>query len=173
LLDIEKWAKAMIEQEALVLDIESTGGSFQDEMIELSVVDLKSMNILYESLFKPTRILNYYAQKVHNITDLMLKNAPYLETEYNKINSILNNRTCISYNISFDKRVFHQSYDKYELDLPNLDWQCLMKKCQAKFGKQLKLSDVCAIFEINSGTHRASSDALAAANVIQVFAGNK
>lgn len=165
---IRSWALQKLEERCLVLDIESTGGSGQDEIIDIAIIDSVSLDTLYSSLIKPTTLLNYHAQKVHGIDYMMLRKAPYLEDEFSKINLILENKTVVTYNVAFDKRMFHQSYDKYMLDIPNnVSWECLMQKSTKFVGRQVKLDLMCAKFNIEKGTHRAESDALAAAKVLQ------
>lgn len=167
---IREWALEKIASNALVLDIESTGGSFQDEMIDLAIVDLKNMSVLYDSLFKPTAQINYYAQQVHGIDHHLLRNAPYLENEFSKINSIIQDKQIITYNVAFDKRTFYQSYTKYDLEVVDSTWECLMLKCNKHFKIQQKLGAVCEKFNLEKGTHRALSDALAAARVVHALA---
>lgn len=166
------WAKNLLNREdVIVLDIESTGGSFHDEMIDLSIIELHTQNTLYNSLFKPTAPLNYYAQQVHGITHETLRFAPYLEDEYTIINEIMQNKTIITYNVAFDKRLFIQSYEKYSLKIPdNINWDCLMKVCTKLYKKQVKLDNVCEMFSVEKGTHRALPDAKAACQVIHAMA---
>ncbi|HNC56677.1 MAG TPA: 3'-5' exonuclease [Leptospiraceae bacterium] len=168
---VQDWARNTIEENALVLDIESTGGSFSDEMIDLGIVDISTMEVIYSSLLKPTALLNVHAQKVHGITYEMLRRAPFLEDEAIKINSILQNRKIITYNVNFDKRLFYQSYNRYRLDFPeNTVWECLMEKCTKYFNSQLKLDVVCDNLNLKKGNHRAAPDALAAARVLKELA---
>lgn len=167
---VKDWAKQVIQRKALVLDIESTGGSFSDEVIDLAVIDLESLSVLYSSLLKPTAPINYHAQRVHGITHEVLRYAPYLEDEFLLINSILEDKLVITYNVSFDSRIFNQSYDKYLLKTPRVEWECLMDVCTKHFGKQLKLDYVCNILNLKKGNHRAEPDALAASHVIHSLA---
>lgn len=168
--EIKNWAIDILSGETLLMDVESTGGSPRDEMIDLCIVDISSLGILYNSLLKPTALMNPHAQRVHNISYQMLRKAPYLEDEYVKIDKIVKNKRIITYNVAFDRKMFRQSYDKYYLDHPPCDWDCLMLKCTKLFRKQIKLDLVCDNFNIQRGTHRAASDALAAAEVIHRIA---
>lgn len=168
-----EWARKIIAEKALLIDTETTGGSFEDEIIDLAIIQLPELEVLYSGLIKPTRHINYYAQQVHGITYEMLQHAPYLESEADKINQIVKNQNIVAYNVSFDKRLFHQSYNKYSIEIPDCTWECLMVQCTKLFGKQLKLSKICEILNIEKGTHRAKTDALAAAKVIHKIAENK
>lgn len=168
--EIKNWANGVLSGNALLLDIESTGGSARDEMIDLCIVDISSLNILYNSLLKPTTLINPHAQKIHRITYEMLRRAPFLDYEYVKIDEIVANKKIITYNSAFDERMFRQSYEKYHLEHPYCEWECLMQKCTQLFRKQVKLDVVCDNFDIPRGTHRAASDALAAAKIIHQLA---
>ena len=167
--NLKQWAQEKIAEQALVIDIESTGGAFSDEMIELAIIDLSNLEVLYSSLLKPTTTLNYHAQKVHGISHYDLRKSPYLEDQVEVINSIMESKTVISYNSAFDSRMLEQSYQKYLLETPKITWQCLMQRCNVVFGSR-KLSDLCTQFNIEKGTHRAKSDALAAARLMHYLA---
>lgn len=164
------WACEILEKNCFLLDIESTGLANYDELIDISIIDVQTQEVVFDSLFKPTTLINPHAQRVHGITYEMLRKAPFLEDYESQINSILENKTILTYNASFDSRIFKQSYDKYSMKNPRCFWDCLMVKCTQYFGKQLKLDKVCEILNVEKGTHRARTDALAAVKVIHALA---
>lgn len=170
---IDKWAEEVINSgKHLLVDIESTGGAFFDEAIEIAIADIANRKIVYNSLLKPTTHINPHAQRVHGIDYRMLANAPYLDQEYVKINRIIQDKVLVSYNIAFDSRILLQSYGKYDLSLPEgLSWECMMLACNKFLGKQFSLKALCDMVGIVPGNHRAKSDVIAATNVIYKFAG--
>ncbi len=167
-----QWARDIIESKSLLIDTETTGGSFEDEVIDIAIIDISSLEVVYESLFKPTRYINFHAEQVHGINNQMLRNASFFEDAAENISKIINEQRILAYNAAFDKRLIEQTYNKYSLEIPDCTWECLMVQCTKLFGKQLKLSKICEILNIEKGTHRARTDALAAAKVIHRIAEN-
>jgi DNA polymerase-3 subunit epsilon len=166
---MKDWAKKVVEGCYLLIDIESTGGAFYDEMIEIAIADVAGRKIIYNSLIKPTTNINKFAEEVHGITYKTLENAPYLDSQVDKLNTLLANRSVISYNVAFDKRLFIQSYDKYGLELPNISWECMMLQASEFFSKKYSLANLCRQYGIEPGTHRAKSDVIAATKLIYKF----
>lgn len=154
-----------------MVDIESTGGAFYDEMIDIAVADIAERKIIYNKLIKPTTLINPHAFQVHRISYEMLRDAPYLAAEYSNLNKKLENKPIVTYNVAFDKRLLIQSYEKYELPLPeNIQWECMMLACRSHFGKNIGLNSVADTLDIPRGTHRAKTDVITATKIIHKLA---
>lgn len=155
----------LAEENVLVLDLETTGVSRNDEFIEIAVVEGLTGKVLIDTLVRPTCLIHPAAYKVHGISYEHLMYAPYIEDVAFNIYKILDGRVVAAFNSNFDKRLLEQTFNKQSLRLPNIKaWHCLMEMSSKLFGKK-SLTDICRELKIKGGEHTAVSDALAAARL--------
>ncbi len=170
--DVIKWARRMHLEDACVVDTEATGGAFQDELFEIAVIKLTDSAVLFDQIFEPDRPVSWYSTKVHNFTTKDLKGLPKFVDYWDELRKILEGVPILAFNSPFDKRLVQQTCNRYKLDTPELNWQCVMKKygyyVSRKNGLSLKV--VCEELGIPGGNHRAKEDALAAAGIVQKLA---
>jgi DNA polymerase III epsilon subunit-like protein len=173
-IEVIDWAKQIITSDAVVIDTESSGGSRLDEIINIGVVRAADGKILLDTLIRPKDDLqfNYYASKVHGITKEHLADAPTLDEIWSDIQTHTHQNTVVAYNISADKRMIKQTADKYELEMPEIEWYCLMKGYQRYMQRSAvcKLSQACLEMNAKGGDHSAVADALATARLIHRIA---
>ena len=170
--EVVKWARQMHYDGALVIDTEATGGAFQDEIFEIAVIRLVDNKVLFNQLFQPFRPISWHSSKVHNFTTRDVKGHPRFKDHWNELREILIGFPILAFNSPFDKRLLAQTVNRYNLDLPELDFQCIMKQYGYYVGRKsgLSLASVCEELEIPGGNHRAKEDALAAAGIVQKLA---
>ncbi|MBS1104300.1 hypothetical protein JK202_15020 [Gluconobacter sp. Dm-62] len=72
----------------IILDVETTGISSYDEVIEISVSDLNG-DILFYSRIKPTVKISSGALRLHGVSDEMLKNEPTIRQVLRRLKSII------------------------------------------------------------------------------------
>lgn len=147
-------------QDALYLDVETTGVSNRDEIIEVGIVDFDGQPI-YDCLIKPSVNIHPKAYEVHGIGYEILSDAADFHAVQAVLYEILNDKTVIAFNANFDKRMVEQTFSKFGYQIPNAKWGCMMLTCNNIFGGQGSLKDYCVKFGIDPGTHRALNDALA------------
>lgn len=171
--EVIKWARDMHYAGAVVVDTEATGGAFQDEIFEIAVVRVCDNKVLFDQIFEPTRPVAWHSTKVHNFTTKDLKGNPRFVDYWNKLSSLLDGYPVLAFNSPFDKRLLEQTCNRYKLNVPELNWHCVMKKYGYYVGRKngLSLASVCEELQITGGNHRAKEDALAAAGVVQKLAG--
>lgn len=99
------------ERDIFFIDTETTGLSDNDEVIEVSVVDINE-NIVFHSLVKPTSRIRPSATRVHGITDQMVRKSPTFIEIFPKLKTILKGKKCVFYNAEFDMRKMATSYQK-------------------------------------------------------------
>ncbi len=167
-----EWAKQMLEQEARVIDVEATGGGFEDEIFEIAVVRASDGVVLFDQIYKPKRPVAWHSSKVHGFTTKDLKTFPKFADLWDDLYETIKGIPLVAFNSSFDKRLLKQTCDKYSLELEEPEWFCAMRQYGAYVGRKtgLSLAKVCEELGVEGGSHRAASDALAAARVVQSIA---
>ncbi len=152
----------------IVLDVETTGGAVDDEVIEMSIVRAKDGKVLYDSRFKPQQKIKYFARNIHGISDYMLQRCPTFPDQYGRIYEILHGATILAWGEFNDRRFLKQTFDRYSLAIPEISWVCAMRLHQdyENLSAPTKLSEACRMYGLTSGDHSAKADALAAARVV-------
>ncbi|WP_314011490.1 exonuclease domain-containing protein [Pseudostreptobacillus hongkongensis] len=90
----------------IILDLETTGIREDDEIIQLSIIDLEGKT-LFNEYIKPQVVEEWDdAYKIHKISKEMLEDKKNIEDYRQKIQKILNNTTyIIGYGIDFDYKL--------------------------------------------------------------------
>ena len=104
--DAVAWARETIRLNCLIVDTETTGLEYDDEIIQLAIVDLDG-SVLFESRFRPSAEMTPGAEDVHGMSAESLADAPYLPTDP-EIRKILQNRVVAAYNGDFDERMLRR-----------------------------------------------------------------
>lgn len=166
--EVLEWAFQMEEQGAVVIDTETTGGSFQDEVIEVSAVRAKDGVVLFDSLFHPKRPVCYHSTKVHGFRTRDLIGNPRFPDKWTELFAAIDGVPLLAFNSAFDKRMIIQSCKKYDIEPPESEWHCIMQNYGKYVGRRtgVSLASVCAELEIPGGNHRALTDAIAAARIV-------
>lgn len=111
----------------VVLSVEATGLKDNDEIIQLSIVNLNG-DLLFNSYFKPTRNVSLEATNRTRLTDSDLEDAPTWVEKWNEIYKIIENKTIIAYNAKVAIKLIHQTCKRYKTYLKKeLKSLCAMK----------------------------------------------
>ncbi|MDZ4021045.1 3'-5' exonuclease DinG [Pseudomonas sichuanensis] len=119
-------AQALIDMNCLVLDVESTGTGYDDEVCEIAIVDANGMPII-ETLIRPTQPIPPQATAIHGITNSMVATAPSWPEVAKQYEDAVAGRTVVAYNASFDTRLIRQTHQRHKLTAPTLTTACLMQ----------------------------------------------
>jgi len=163
-----QWAQLLRTSNAVVVDTESCGGRKEDEIISIGVARVVDGKKLFYSLVRPSSKakFNYYATKVHGIQEHHLVSAPTIEDVWKEVQSLLAENIVVAYNKSADERMIRQTAENWNLTLPDISWECAMKKYKEFSGKNVTLTKACEELNVKSGGHNALEDAIATARVI-------
>lgn len=118
-------ARAWIEQNALVLDTETTGLDETAEIVEVSLIDCHG-TVLMNTFVRPNQPIPEEASAIHGITDAMVSSAPSWLQIRNQFFSLVSGRPVVIYNADYDTRIILQTDAPYGLPLPALDTHCAM-----------------------------------------------
>lgn len=170
----------------LILDTETTGLDFDDEICQIAIIDSDG-NILMNELVKPKKRIPLKAIDIHGIDNEMVANAHTFDELRPRIIQTLIGRDVIVYNASYDLQIIVQS--SKVLNLPFLDWKkisvwwCAMQEFSCIYGdwseyrqsyRWQKLSTACEYYSIPvSNAHNALGDCLMTLEVVKKMCGVK
>ncbi len=96
-----------------VFDIETTGGSpVNDRIVELAAVRIACDGTLshFSTLINPARPIPSRAVAVHNITDGMVKDAPFFEDIAGDFHNFISGSILVAHNARFDLSFIQESF---------------------------------------------------------------
>lgn len=155
----------------ICLDIEATE---RREMLELSIINFIDKKELYHSYFKPVFSTKWKLEP-HNITPEMVKRAPYVRDEKQKIQNIIDESDgIIGFAFNNDLKYLRANNiyfreDKDLIEVQNWFWLYIGKELGIEMGNVPKLSkcaELCNLdFSEETDAHSASNDALITINI--------
>jgi len=163
-----------IDTEYVVLDIETTGLSFQTEKItELGAVKIKNGEIIdkFESFVNPEKPIPQKIVEITHITDDMVKDAGTTAEVLPKFLEFLGDAVLVAHNASFDIGFIRYYAEQlgYKLDNTYIDTLSLAKQIFPDF-KKYKLGIIAENLGIKvEVAHRALDDVLTLVKVFNVM----
>jgi DNA polymerase III epsilon subunit-like protein len=152
--------------DCVILDTETTGLYKDDEIVELSVLDMLGHE-LYHSLFKPEKKMGKAAIRVTGLDHEQLAHEPLFKDEWRKIKKAIGKKRIIGHNVAFDYRITVATALRYgieESEVKRLFYNMIdSKEIAKKYIKtsSYKLEDLCRLFHITDPQkHRATYDCL-------------
>jgi len=147
----------------LFLDIETTGLSVTDRIVEIGVVD-DDGEAVFSSLINPEIPIPAEVTAIHGITDQMVHAAPAFDAVRAELQEILaEDGTVVIYNADFDKRFFPAGF------WHDVEVLCAMQRYSIATGRRRKLERAAkaAGHTWSNEAHRALADAQACRAVWQ------
>lgn len=154
-----------------VLDLETTGGKFNEEGItEVAIYkfDGHSVTDQFISLVNPEKPIQEFVVKLTGINNKMLRNAPKFYEVAKRIIEITKDCVLVAHNAEFDSRVLTTEFRRlgYDLEINSLCTVELSRKLIPE-EESYSLGKLCRSLGIPmSNRHRASGDAMA---TVQLF----
>lgn len=118
-------ARFWLQDNAIIIDTETTGLSTTDEIVEISALDCEG-NVLLDTLVRPLGDISYEAQRVHGITLQDTAGAPSFDQILPDLAGIIHNRTVVMFNANFDTRLIDQSARLHGKYTPRMNAHCAM-----------------------------------------------
>lgn len=167
------WARNLLnEKNFVIVDTETTGFTFEDEVIQIGMID-HAGNVLMDTLVKPlahTRMPKR-AQEVHGISMKMLKKAPTFGDVYSDFLKASNSRIVVCYNSQFDIRLLQQSTALVDSELKlDLQSDCAMLAYSKFIGAPNRFNNGYAwqrLPRLSNKDHRAVDDCLLTLELIR------
>ena len=157
-----------------ILDVETTGGKFNEEGItEIAIYRFDGEKIVdqFVSLINPEIPIQPFVQQLTGINDKMLINAPKFYQIAKRILEITENSILVAHNSSFDYRMLKIEFERlgYKFYISQLCTVKLSKKIIPDL-ESYKLGNLVKNLGIPiSNRHRASGDALATVELFKLL----
>jgi DNA polymerase-3 subunit epsilon len=157
-----------------ILDIETTGGKYNEESITEIAVHKYDGHRIVESLItliNPEKEIQPFVVKLTGINNKMLRNAPKFYEIAKRIIEITNDCVLVAHNANFDYRILKTEFRRlgYDFDLPTLCTVELSKKLIPEL-ESYSLGKLCRTLGIPvSDRHRANGDALATVKLFELL----
>lgn len=145
------------KSEYVILDTETTGLDSDDEIIEISIIDLDGKTLI-SSLVMPTKEISPEAYDTHGISleTLTAAKAPSWSKIYKQVKAAIKGKIIIAYGAEFDERMLDQTSERYGLLPIDSEYVCLMMNVMREYNSKRYISLRAASGEYQS--HRAEDD---------------
>lgn len=158
----------------VAIDLETTGlDAERDELMEWGFARVAAGRVqdVGGSLVRPSGPVSPEAQRITGLDDEKLASAPALSAVLDSIAAEIERaEAVIAYNASFDRTFLARAFARAGQTLPERPWLDpfpLVLRLERGTGRSLKLSEVCARWNILiERPHRAPDDAAAAAELL-------
>ena len=157
-----------------ILDIETTGGQFNEEGItEIAIYKFDGHEIIdqFISLVNPEKPIQPFVVKLTGINNEMLKGAPKFFEIAKRIIEITNDCIFVAHNVSFDYRVIRAEFRRlgYDFNCKNLCTVELSQKLMPEQPSHSLGKLVRALGIPMADRHRATGDALATVKLFKML----
>jgi len=181
--DATHWAKDLLAKDKndwVILDTETTGLEWNDEIIQISIIDGAGNVLVNNQLVKPTCQISAGARAVHGISDDALVNAPAITEVMTQIKGAVYGKTIVIYNASYDTRMLTQSLLARGANIIDAELRlalganfidCAMEQYAAWVGDWNDYRGNFKWQRLPAGDHSALGDCLATLQVIKTMAG--
>lgn len=155
-------------ERSLIIDTETVGAGPSIEVVELALGDCRG-RIVYHTLVRPLYNRLPRSTKSQRFTQNEFADAPEWAEVWTEIASLLDNRLLIAYNAAFDRRALAAMRVRHRQEATERGWRCAMQLAKTCFGtkKNLTLTEACAHYGLQGGTHRADADVLATYRLLE------
>lgn len=147
---------------SLVIDTETVGLGTEVEVVELALCDHEG-RIVFDSLVRPVYNSLPRSSKEQRFDRSAFADAPHWTDVWPQVASLIDNKLLVAYNAAFDRRALAAMCARHRQSSAERGWRCAMQLAKRVTGtkKNLMLSDACAHYGLEGGTHRAARDVLA------------
>ncbi len=157
-----------------ILDIETTGGKFNEEGItEIAIYKFDGHQIVdqFISLVNPQKEIQEFVVKLTGINNNMLHNAPKFHEVAKRIIEITTDCIVVAHNASFDYRILRTEYDRLGYDyIRNSLCTVTLSKKLILDQPSYSLGKLCRNLGIAvADRHRANGDALATVKLFKLL----
>ncbi|RLM12585.1 hypothetical protein BIY27_11535 [Gibbsiella quercinecans] len=180
----QQLAQKWLDENALILDTETTGLEAGAEIVEISIID-STGKVLIDELVCPSKLIPAEATAIHGITNDDVRDARTWREICGEVDAIISGRTVVIYNVEYDVRLLMQTAQiagvEYAFDDGHPIFQCAMLAYAEFYGqcdrkrdgyKWQKLTEAAKQqgIIIRGNSHRALTDCVTTLDLIKVMA---
>jgi DNA polymerase III epsilon subunit-like protein len=149
-------------ERSLIIDTETVGTGPSIEVVEIALGDCEG-RIVYNSLVSPLYNHLPRSTRAQRFAQDEFASAREWSEVWAEVAPLLDNRLLIAYNAAFDRRALAAMRVRHRQESTERGWRCAMQLAKTRVGtkKNLSLTEACAHFGLEGGTHRADADVLA------------
>ena len=144
----------------VILDTETTGVSKEDQVIQLSIINLNG-KILFHSYFYTSQKMNPFAWKVNKISKNTINKAPKWEEHWDEIKEILKSKIILAHNNKFDLRLIEQTCERNNTEIDfKVESVCTLEYSRYKYypTKLSKAANLLGVDTESMNLHNALVD---------------
>jgi DNA polymerase-3 subunit epsilon len=147
---------------AIIIDTETVGSGVTVEVVEVALCD-HAGEVIYSSLVRPLYGRPPRLTKEQRFDPGQFATAPDWVEAWSRIKPLVAGKLLVAYNAAFDRRALAAMRSRHHQRSAERGWRCAMQMVKRAAGvtRSLSLSDACALYELEGGTHRAAADVLA------------
>jgi DNA polymerase III epsilon subunit-like protein len=155
-------------ERSLIIDTETVGAGPSVEVVEVALGDFRG-RIVYQTLVRPLYNRLPRTTKAQRFGRDEFAHAPEWAEVWAALAPLLDNRLLIAYNAAFDRRALAAMRVRHRQESTERGWRCAMQLAKQSVGtkKNLTLSEACAHYGLEGGTHRADADVLATYRLLE------
>ena len=160
-----------------IIDIETTGGKFNEEKItEIAIFKLfKNGDVIkYHKLINPQKKIQPFVEKLTGLNNKMLENKPVFSKIASEINTFTKECIFVAHNVKFDYRVLKKEFSRIGIRFQR-DLLCTIELSKVVFPemKSYSLGKLVSNLGIEiKNRHRADGDAEATLNLFIMLTNN-
>jgi len=173
-----RWLVELFREGFAVVDVETTGLSARDEVVEVAAVAVDG-SVLFESLVRPRcGHVPAAASRVHGLTWADLEAAPTWPEVADALADALAGLRVLAWNAPFDERLTAQSSRAWRVEHPLPGFECAMRAyavCRGVPGGGMRLARAAAVEGVLVGEqrHRSAGDAALTVAVLKALHGRQ
>lgn len=159
-------------ERSLIIDTETVGSGPSVEVVELALGDWRG-RIVYHSLVRPLFNGPPRPSKGQRFDRAEFASAPEWAEVWAGVAPLVDNALLIAYNAAFDRRALAAMRERHRQEANERGWRCAMQLAKQHAGtrRNLTLSEACARYGLEGGTHRADADVLATYRLLRRLVG--
>ena len=140
------WAKKLLTwSNTVFLEIDTTGLQKDDEIVRVLLVNKKG-DVLFDTLICPDKHISEKITYLTGITNEAVYKAPDIIYVWEDLMQALRGKYVISFHLAFDQGMLETTAERYHLEMPHFNGECLMKRAMmySSSFSYAKLSSLCA-----------------------------
>ena len=142
--EVALWAKERLaDPNTLIVDVETTGLPTRDpktEIVSIAMINNEG-RVALAGLVNPSRPIPLESQKIHGITDRMVKDSPPFKVLGNIVAGLMEGKHIVCFNAGFDVHLLVTLFQRYDIEIPEFEVSCAMEMYAAYVGDWSKAKD--------------------------------